>query len=133
MKTMNKLKNMSMVVLCACTVLGSGKAHAGNTHTLLSADKIATEIEKARQSMVRSDYGQGRGVTLLSTVHGTGLLQAHIKYKELQIELLDLQYIKRTNPRKGGEVALQIALKKEQLELKALEIKKYLYYVRGFK
>ena len=94
--------------------------------TIEALDKIATEIEKARPKALMTSYS-------LKGLNEAGFIQAHIKYKELQIELLDLQYIKRTNPRKGGEVALQIALKKEQLELKALEIKNYLYYIRLFR
>ena len=122
MKTMNKLKNMSMLVLCACTVLGSGKAHAGNTHTRLPADNIANLLKTDRLRSLRPRYS-------LKVINETAFIQAHIKYKELQIELLDLQYIKRTNPEKRGEVALQIALKKEQLELKALEIKNAIRYI----
>jgi len=123
---MKVIKNITMSVVCTCTLLGSVKAYAGNAHTLLSVDKIATEIEKARPKALMTSYS-------LKGLNEAGFIQAHIKYKELQIELLDLQYIKRTNPRKGGEVALQIALKKEQLELKALEIKNYLYYIRLFR
>ena len=122
MKTMNKLKNITMVVLCTCTVLGSGKAHAGNTHTLLSEYKIANILESDRLRSLNTRYA-------LKVINETAFIQAYIKYKELQIELLDLQYIKRTNPEKRGEVALQIALKKEQLELKALEIKNARRYI----
>lgn len=122
MKTMNKLKNITMVVLCTCTVLGFVKAHAGNTHTLLSANNIATLLKTDRGRSLKTRYS-------LKVITEAAFIQAHIKYRELQIELLDLQYSKRTTPHPGDDVSLQIALKKEQLELKALEIKNASRYI----
>jgi hypothetical protein len=122
MKTMDKLRTIIIVVTFTFMALGFVKAHAGNTHTLLSADNIANLLKTDRLRSLRPRYS-------LKVINETAFIQAHIKYKELQIELLDLQYIKRTTPRKGGEVALQIALKKEQLELKALEIKNAIRYI----